>query len=616
MCKINPETKELSVGIATANVAIFCNHIRKSIVRFCLITLLSTLVISLFFSSGISAGEWEVLLDGSSASGEPLEPEQKDVSTPDILQLIDNYGILSPISPPRKPLNIVFVKGYDAYSMLTNTDFKNEIKDMFKGHNVQFKFFDKAGEKQGTKKEIIESFEGADIYLFNGHGCATSYYGMQCLQVAPSDDNTDKKDDISVLTSLDLKKALVGKKKPKLVVFNICYGIDERIPYKNRFSTVFVNDGTIQGNAFIGWMGKSRTNIMDEKIKNLIFAKWVKRDETGSYPQLEDVFQTKSDLLHPIIKGDRKIRFLDEYFVLFQFTLPKVKEEKVIKKRPGESKKEWSKRRKDHYEKLNYHDFTFEKKPLSEHHLIAKIVADGEIYYPEEFFAEKNKYAIKISGSAASADDTAISAKGLTILLNRIGSYQTLEDLIAANPSIREKKDNNKIQILTFDDGENGFSNNLGEKEIKREFTIGPITQDWSQNDKEKAVELAKTAMMLSDLKCFVADGVYQGSAEKQLAIMRKFRDQILKSTPSGQHLIEMYYAYSPEYANKLRNNPQLIPVARFFFDRLSGWLEKIDLDTPEARSHFEPLIQSIAEVADIFFKQNETKKIEQIAAL
>ncbi|MCK5199757.1 MAG: hypothetical protein KAR21_15475, partial [Spirochaetales bacterium] len=367
---------------------------------------------------------------------------------------------------------------------MADNSYQTKVKKIFKGHNVKFIAVEN---KDMTKSKVLENLEGADIFLINTHGCSKPFNGMQCLQVAPSEDNNnvltitsilgDEK--ISLLTSLDIKKALHGKKKPKLVIFNMCYGINPSdVPPKNLFSAAFGIDDKTQGRAFISWKDARYGFAMDSGILNHILSnkdkKWTVKDEkTGKYPKLKDVYSNKSSGA-PFIIGDTNTRFItDEYFVLFQVTFPIVKKDRKIKKREEESKEEWKQRKKAYYQALGANDFTFQEIPLEKNQLIIKVVEDGMQYYSEDYFTQNSEFTLKINGTTKTTDGERVPLKG-ALLLTRKSIYQSLEDLLDTYPFIQEKRE--KLNIPIFN-RENGFARSTAKAGDKNHFTVGPINK-------------------------------------------------------------------------------------------------------------------------------------------
>lgn len=58
---------------------------------------------------------------------------------------------------------------------------------------------------------------------------------------------------------------------------------------------------------------------------------------------------------------------------------------------------------------------------------------------------------------------------------------------------------------------------------------------------------------LLDGKECFIATAAYGTSMSPQLDILRKFRDQYLKATILGRWFVKKYYAYSPQWAQKIK---------------------------------------------------------------
>ena len=516
---------------------------------------------------------------------------------------------VSSSSEPEKPLNIVFVRGYGANSKVTDKTYQMKVKRIFKGHNVKFVCLDN---EDLTRGEILGSLEGSDLYFLNAHGCGESYNGMQCLQVAPSDDNSNKTPGgNSVLTSLDIKKALHGKKKPKVVILNVCNGINpSNVPPRNLFSAAFGIDEDAQGKAFISWKDSKYGFAMDSGILSRILGKWAKKNEAGEYPRLKDIY-SNNNINSPFIVGDTKARLItDEYFVIFQPRFPMVKEGLKIEKRDGESKEDWKRRRKAYYQKLGFNDFVFQDIPLEENPIIIKVVEDGMGYYPEEYFTEITEFSLSVNGIIKTKEGGQEPLEG-SVLLTRKGLFYSFEELLNTYPLLKEKRE--KIKVAIFDK-EDGFARKIPRFGGGNKFTIGPVNKYWTNQDRKQSVVLAKTMLMWFD--CFIAHAVYGDSAAKQITVFREFRDKVLKKSPAGQHLIQLYYEYGPEYAIQLRNNPQYIPYVRWCLDRFSSGFERINFESPELHTELNVFMKITDKIASIFFKEGGSQGVGQIARI
>ena len=65
------------------------------------------------------------------------------------------------------------------------------------------------------------------------------------------------------------------------------------------------------------------------------------------------------------------------------------------------------------------------------------------------------------------------------------------------------------------------------------------------------------------DTFCFLATAAWGAPWAAQVAALRAFRDDYLKTTPTGVDLIRFYYAHSPPLARVIAREPLLRGLAR-----------------------------------------------------
>ncbi|MCP3932003.1 MAG: hypothetical protein GY705_23265 [Bacteroidetes bacterium] len=236
-------------------------------------------VLFVFGFSSVYAGQWQTIVGSDENSGQQLMGEP--VATIDSEEQPGQTSV-------KKPMTIIFVKGHNAVSLFNQKDssFEKEMREAFKGHNVEF-FRDSM-----TKSKVTNAILKADVFYINAHQLQTPYNGLAALQVAPSDDNQQiSQGGNSLITSLDIKKALAGKKAPSLVIFNTCKTTDPAIgvPPRSQFNAAFSTDEQTKGKVFLGWRYKVIGNHKDAVFKTLL-SKWAEPDEKGRYPEFGKVF--------------------------------------------------------------------------------------------------------------------------------------------------------------------------------------------------------------------------------------------------------------------------------------------------------------------------------------
>ncbi len=64
---------------------------------------------------------------------------------------------------------------------------------------------------------------------------------------------------------------------------------------------------------------------------------------------------------------------------------------------------------------------------------------------------------------------------------------------------------------------------------------------------------------------CFIATACFDSSSQETVLLLRVFREKILKKSSAGRFLIYWYYIFSPSLAEKIKNQPSVKSVMRFF---------------------------------------------------
>ena len=68
---------------------------------------------------------------------------------------------------------------------------------------------------------------------------------------------------------------------------------------------------------------------------------------------------------------------------------------------------------------------------------------------------------------------------------------------------------------------------------------------------------------LATDDACFIATAAYGSILEKHVVLLRQFRDDYLLTNSIGQHLVALYYHFSPPIADTIRDNKTLQTIAR-----------------------------------------------------
>jgi hypothetical protein len=76
--------------------------------------------------------------------------------------------------------------------------------------------------------------------------------------------------------------------------------------------------------------------------------------------------------------------------------------------------------------------------------------------------------------------------------------------------------------------------------------------------------------------RCFIASAVYEETPwAEELWVLRRFRDEVLKTSPMGRRFVLTYYRYSPRIAKNIRSSQWKTRVVRMAIHKLSNHLKK-----------------------------------------
>lgn len=201
----------------------------------------------------------------------------------------------------------IFIKGFDAASLIENASFKAAITAALPDHEVRF-----FGEGH-DRERLMAAIGAADIFYYSGH-TTVPVNGMQTLMVRPSPSNpnplTPKGN--SVLTSEDVATALRGKGGPRLVIMNGCETtkLDDKVAANKRLNAGFGITANTKGRAFIGWNYSVVGSAKDANFRD-VFTAWSSRKAGELYPVLGKVLNDAdwTPTKPPVVIGDPEWRY-------------------------------------------------------------------------------------------------------------------------------------------------------------------------------------------------------------------------------------------------------------------------------------------------------------------
>jgi len=113
----------------------------------------------------------------------------------------------------------------------------------------------------------------------------------------------------------------------------------------------------------------------------------------------------------------------------------------------------------------------------------------------------------------------------------------------------------------------------------KRTTVAQAFAMDEGTARHERFHEQGQRARVESDAKrwCFVASAVY-GEAAPQTAVLRGFRDRVLRNSRYGRLAIRVYYRYSPSIALLIQRRPEVARLMRGVLDIVIVGLKRLGL--------------------------------------
>jgi len=219
----------------------------------------------------------------------------------------------------RRPLKVVVAQGYDVVSRIENprSNFRTLIGEAFSRDAVEAlpKRHTTPASSDFYRSALLTSFQYADIYYLTIHGIVPPFNQMHSVRVAPSEDNKDLSPKGNHVATADVvRRSLLGRRGPTLVVFNGCQLADpnDGVPTPNRMSTAFGIKRKTKGRAFIGW-DWSIVGVNQEVAFGNMFRLWTTPGPNGTYPTIgQAVLSTQwAKTKPPRIVGDDQLRYTD-----------------------------------------------------------------------------------------------------------------------------------------------------------------------------------------------------------------------------------------------------------------------------------------------------------------
>lgn len=140
-------------------------------------------------------------------------------------------------------------------------------------------------------------------------------------------------------------------------------------------------------------------------------------------------------------------------------------------------------------------------------------------------------------------------------LLSRVGDQPTKTSL---DPNSKRVS---PFSFLEFTGPEGAFHNTMQVHDVEVVSSGGPLRAGWTDQDQQRNIGLLHSVFDV--VSCFVASAVYESWSAPQLQTLRRFRDQVLLKTATGQWLVNQYDRLGPDWAAVVREIPWLQSALR-----------------------------------------------------
>lgn len=125
----------------------------------------------------------------------------------------------------------------------------------------------------------------------------------------------------------------------------------------------------------------------------------------------------------------------------------------------------------------------------------------------------------------------------------------------------------------------------------------GPLEAGWTRAHKAAFIDVLPAMPELAI--CFVTTAVYGDPRHPTIERLRRFRDDVLASTPAGRRAIEAYYRHGPSWARRLRGRPLLRRLLAPVFDGLAAMTESTDWSSHATRGGLDLVLRGVLTLLD-----------------
>ncbi len=258
--------------------------------------------------------------------------------------------------------------------------------------------------------------------------------------------------------------------------------------------------------------------------------------------------------------------------------------------------------------KVNVNQLRFEALPDSP--MLFYIGGEGVKTYPREMFTEGRKFSCPIRFSGVS-NGQSIDFSG-AFLFQCVRTFNTLEEVKAAYPGKKvtdslAESTGEGMGLSKIESKDGTFTMKNQDASGQGVMTGGPFVEGWP-------VEMKRAFMDMMAMMCSMQTA-YEGTefGTEKIALLRRFRDEVLMKSEEGHAVIEFYYGkFSPWAQDVMRDHPWSRGIFRHGFDRLAGGVQQIEKGNPVT----ENLWKAGVAVSGGLLKENEaSQSIEEMVA-
>ena len=289
------------------------------------------------------------------------------------------------------------------------------------------------------------------------------------------------------------------------------------------------------------------------------------------------------------------------FYVTFQIFLPDLENSDVPEFRDqgeNESDEAYKKAALQYLNSINAEAILFKPVDVNQSVLAFHVNNEALKKYPRKDFDTGTKHACGIYIKGKNKKTEKVHEITGALLLKTLGTYDEMSEVLATWPSLKSRKE---LQAIPFTTAEGVFEQTAD----GGRFRLGPITPDWTLDDITESVRFLIHIGLL--VTCYTATVAYDDPLAEEVEILRDFRDDVMAQTPSGRHLIELYYQHGPTLALLAMEHPELRATIKIGLDHLVRLLENTDTGDAPVRASLNAVLRHIDGVLSVLLGERES---------